>query len=316
MAQRSQYFDAVSGDITYNSADFARHFETITNNGYVKDANNELQVTETSPTSLAVEVNTGIAWVEGRYFEVYNEAEELELDDADPTDDRIDRIVVQLDLDNKIVDLKVLTGTPAASPTAPSLTRTSTIYELSLAQILVGAGVTTIGDTDITDERDDGTLCGVSSPPAGIGGGGLEGINYYLKLEGDLSLNSTSPRDIEWDDEIYDSDNIFTVPDTDITIPETGLWLLIPRIEIGIFPSPDSTVYAAIDYQVNSTTQETYEQYLDVDTAEIDNYYWARSLPMIKYLQDSDVISYQIRASTSFNAIAWFELLYISEVSL
>jgi len=47
----------------------------------------------------------------------------------------------------------VLTGTPAASPTPPNVTQSSTIWEISLAQVYVGAAVSTIAAGNITDER-------------------------------------------------------------------------------------------------------------------------------------------------------------------
>jgi hypothetical protein len=51
-------------------------------------------------------------------------------------------------------------GTPSANPTAPALQRSGNIYELSLAQIAVGADVSEITQADITDERPNTELCG------------------------------------------------------------------------------------------------------------------------------------------------------------
>jgi len=61
--------------------------------------------------------------------------------------------VVRLDRINNNVNLAVLTGTPAGAPVVPALTQTSTTWEISLAQVLVGTGVTTIAAGNVTNER-------------------------------------------------------------------------------------------------------------------------------------------------------------------
>ena len=74
---------------------------------------------------------------------------------SDPGDDRIDLVVLRLyddDADssgNSYADVEVVEGTPAASPTVPATPDSA----IPLAQIDVGAGVTAITDSDITDSR-------------------------------------------------------------------------------------------------------------------------------------------------------------------
>ena len=73
---------------------------------------------------------------------------------------RIDRVVVRWDAVERKISTMVLTGTAAASPTAPSLTRSDNIYELALADIAVAAGAVSLAAGDITDRRLDTALCG------------------------------------------------------------------------------------------------------------------------------------------------------------
>lgn len=160
------FFDSVSGDRSYNSDAWAQWSKGILSEGYVPDVGDELVVTESSPTAMSVQVGLGVAWVDGRYFEVYSAAEELTIPASDGSNPRIDRIVVRNDLNARETVLAVLEGTPATTPSAPALTRDSTTYEISLAQIAVGTGVTSITNSDITDERDDKTVCGVAGPHA------------------------------------------------------------------------------------------------------------------------------------------------------
>lgn len=103
-------------------------------------------------SGLQVKVKSGTAWIEGFY--VSSSAEEIvTLSTADATNPRIDRIILKLDRGANTITLTKLTGTPAGSPTAPSLTQNSTIWEISLAQVYVAATVTLIAAEDVTDER-------------------------------------------------------------------------------------------------------------------------------------------------------------------
>jgi hypothetical protein len=99
-------------------------------------------------------VESGEGWINGFWYQNTTDLVKT-LGAADPDDDRIDRIVLRLDtVTNLKISVEVLEGTPAGSPSAPSLTQTASTYEISLAQVLVEAGVTSVADAKITDERD------------------------------------------------------------------------------------------------------------------------------------------------------------------
>ena len=148
MSQRSMFFDAVNGDRSYDSAAFAALFKAIAlSDGVIYGHGNNLAVS--APGGMNVQVDLGAAWVSGRFFEVYGSPETLAIQAADPTNPRIDRVVVRLDLtqSGRAVSLAVKTGTPAASPTPPALQRDTSIWELSLAQVYVAAGLATLDST-------------------------------------------------------------------------------------------------------------------------------------------------------------------------
>ena len=155
MAQKSYFFDSVDHDRIYTAADFARVFGAIAGrDGVIYGYGDELKVT--SGSGMAVKVGTGAAFVQGRMLEVYDQAETLSIATADATNPRIDLVVVRVDLSSgeRRAYLAVKVGTPAATPAAPLLQQDSTIWELSLAQVRVGAGATGIVVEDITDERE------------------------------------------------------------------------------------------------------------------------------------------------------------------
>jgi hypothetical protein len=116
-------------------------------------------------------------------YTAYNDATEtLTVTTADPTNPRIDRVVMTIrdayysGAFNDVI-FQVLAGTPAGSPTAPATPANS----ISLATIAVGAGVTSILTANITDTRVDvttnlpvGDITSVTAG-AGLAGGGSSG---------------------------------------------------------------------------------------------------------------------------------------------
>ncbi len=104
-------------------------------------------------TGLQVKVKTGQVFIGG--FDALSPGViTLPLLAADGTYDRIDRVVARLDRDDpSTIQLDVLTGTPALNPAVPTLTKTSTITEISLSQIRVPARASTILANNVTDNR-------------------------------------------------------------------------------------------------------------------------------------------------------------------
>jgi len=175
MAEQYRFFGSTAGDTRqYNQIEFAEVFSRIFKNGYFPEVGNELQVTSTDPAGMTVEVKSGQAWINGYWYK--NDSNKvLTINAADATLNRIDRVVLRLDVVmNRVIEALIIQGTPASNPAAPALTRTSQIYEISLAQIYVAAGVTSISQSAITDERDDINVCGKAVP-------------YYVPTNDDIS---------------------------------------------------------------------------------------------------------------------------------
>lgn len=115
---------------------------------------------------LVLNVATGGGWVDGFYAGV-TATKTVTLSTAHATLPRIDVVVLRLDPVANTVTLEVLTGTANVSPAAPSLTQLEAgNYELALAEVYVGATVTSITAANITDRRM------FSTPAAGGGSGG------------------------------------------------------------------------------------------------------------------------------------------------
>jgi hypothetical protein len=146
MTQASFPFEGIDTTETQFSK-WARHFNNGVNDEPTGDA---LEVS--AGTGLAVEVEAGEAMVRGHYY-TSDAVESLALATADPTDDRIDVIVLRLDPTANSIVLAVKTGTPAGAPVAPTLVQSDDgIFEQPLANVLVPA---TAGvPSTITDRRE------------------------------------------------------------------------------------------------------------------------------------------------------------------
>lgn len=162
MAEYSRFFDHIEGDRTYNAADWAEYFRQILTTGVLEVGDN-LKV-YVNGTDRIARVKPGKAWIEG-YFYKLTEEMELPLEEAHGTYDRIDRIVLRLDTSTEVrgIHLEVLSGEPTLEPVAPTITRAGNIYEISLAQILVIHNTTSVPVANVTDERTDNTVCGVTN---------------------------------------------------------------------------------------------------------------------------------------------------------
>lgn len=153
MAQKYGFFNSVNNDRVYDASDVAGFLSKFFTNGIF---NNSLAVS--SNDNMTVSVATGNANINGYGYE-NTETLTLDIDEADSELDRIDSIIVRLDLTNRQITTMVLTGLTATTPTQPTITRSGNIYDLRLANISIPAGTTRITTDMITDTR-FGSDCG------------------------------------------------------------------------------------------------------------------------------------------------------------
>lgn len=159
MAIKSGFHNSINGDRKYNAEDMNRPYKDLVSNGVFPNPSTQLQVLASSGMTVSVSTGGGLfgnGWA-------YNDAPVLlTLDPAEATLNRIDAIVVKRDESELVRDtiLYVKKGTPASTPTAPSMTRDGYVDEYCLAQIYVGAKVTQITQAEITDTRPDTNVCG------------------------------------------------------------------------------------------------------------------------------------------------------------
>lgn len=107
--------------------------------------------------NMNVTVAAGMAVLKDGITYLFESSQSVTMDTADGTNPRIDRIVLRLVREGQAqegkVTLEKVTGSPAASPTAPAITQSSSTWDLSLCQVRVNAGVSSIAADKVTDER-------------------------------------------------------------------------------------------------------------------------------------------------------------------
>lgn len=140
----------------YTTFDVMQRDADWINPGVLTDT--DLQVLAQSPAAMSVTVNGsaqdsngGNAWLPGGYRLNNDAVLALTVAAADASNPRIDLVVAGVDATQSPYnpEVKVITGTAAASPSVPA---TPTGY-LALAQIAVAAGATSISQSNITDMR-------------------------------------------------------------------------------------------------------------------------------------------------------------------
>ena len=163
MSEQSNFFNSINRDRPYDAEYFAEYFAKFFTNGIF---NNGLQVIVNE--GMSVNLAEGIANINGyRYKNDSNKT--LNITNADGILDRIDNIVIRLDLPNRKITAEVVQGEFSENAVAPNLVRDNSIYDLRVAKINIPAGTTEITQDLIEDTRlislDCGNvICAVQTP--------------------------------------------------------------------------------------------------------------------------------------------------------
>lgn len=169
MALRYGYFDSeITGqdaegmpifDRAETSDLFRLLFAKLVSNGVLASPADCFQVLADS--GMNVRVSPGFGMIQGAF--AYDEDPAvLTLNTAPTSYSRVDRIVLRANYAERLCEIIVKTGAPAATPTAPELEQPTSgdYFELGLANITVGQNVTEITQANITDTRADSSACG------------------------------------------------------------------------------------------------------------------------------------------------------------
>ena len=150
------FFNSNNHDRTYNAESFEEWLRPFFISGVFAG---DLQVKAQTDPDMTVVVTSGHANVHGKPA-YWPDSNTLQIATASGVYNRIDTIVLRRDNTNRTISIEVVTGTASANPQPTAPTRNNDIYELVLAQIMVGVGVTKITAANITDTRTNTSICG------------------------------------------------------------------------------------------------------------------------------------------------------------
>lgn len=154
MAEHSGFFN---GDQEYGQEEFNRYFDNIYESGVSVNSDNTMTLNVTT-SGMNILVGAGFAIIKGFYL--YNDSTKTIRETVDLNYNRIDRVVLRLNLSSSKVSIELKKGTPSSNPVAPVLQRDGIVHELSLAQILVDKDNT----LKVIDERYVAGVCGAIRP--------------------------------------------------------------------------------------------------------------------------------------------------------
>lgn len=149
-------------DRAITSAPLRKLIAKLLTDGVLPNPSTNLQVEAGS--GMNVVVNPGFAICAGG-LKLEENQRTLAIQAADSNYDRIDTVVLRWN-DNdseRICDLYIVEGIPAASPLRPKLTRTESIWELGLADLFINKNSSAISNQRITDTRYETARCGIIS---------------------------------------------------------------------------------------------------------------------------------------------------------
>lgn len=145
-------------DRAFDANDFSKYFGTLIKNGIFPNPSSNFQI-QGDQNNMSVKAEAGLAWIEGHL--AYDDSVFiLNIDPADSTLDRIDRVVLRLDTLERCIKWVVKKGELSGRPVAQTLQRDADAYEIALADITINHGATKVTQTMITDLRMNTELCG------------------------------------------------------------------------------------------------------------------------------------------------------------
>ena len=150
MALTYGFYNSQNGDRMYDATDISSIFDGIIKDGVFMSIGDAFIVS--AATGMQVTVGSGRAWFNHTW--TYNSVASLyTIEPAEIVLNRIDTVVLEINASEEVRanSIKVIKGTPASNPVAPTLINTELVHQYPLADIYVGANVTEIIPANITN---------------------------------------------------------------------------------------------------------------------------------------------------------------------
>lgn len=152
------FYNARNHDRRYNAIQISSIFDGIIRDGIYMSIGDHMIVKPNS--GLMVTVGSGRAWF-NHTWTLNDSLLPIEVPLSEVILNRIDAVILEVNAEEAVRanSIKVVKGTPATNPSRPTMVNTSAVHQYPLAYIYVGAGVTEIRQSNITN------MIGTSSTP-------------------------------------------------------------------------------------------------------------------------------------------------------
>lgn len=163
MAVTFGFYNSVNHDRQYSAEQMGSLFDGIIKDGIYQAYGKAFAVSAES--GLSVTVGIGRAWFDHTWT-LNDSPLNLPLVQADLLLSRIDTVVIEVNrsTENRKNSIKVVQGTKASSPVAPTLSTSGDIKQYPLANISVAPAQTTVTSSDITNRRGTSATPWVTGP--------------------------------------------------------------------------------------------------------------------------------------------------------
>lgn len=172
MAISYGFYNSNNHDRLYSAEQFGSIFDGLIHDGVYAKYGKAFAVVPKS--GMSVYVQSGRAWFNHTW--TLNDADNstyITLDDADIQYARYDAIVLRVNKTNRANSITKKTGTPAATPTKPTMTKNATMMEYPLAYIKVPRNANAIGSANIESAVGSSEcpwVVGIISEPQSVSG--------------------------------------------------------------------------------------------------------------------------------------------------
>jgi len=146
------FHNALSGDREYDAMQISQMFDGVLADGVFATFGDAFIASAADPAAMQVKIGTGRAWFNHTWS--YNSTIlAVTVPPAEIVLNRIDTIVLEVNnnIDSRTNSIKVISGTPAETPVAPTLVRSELINQYPICDIYVGADVSAITADKITN---------------------------------------------------------------------------------------------------------------------------------------------------------------------
>lgn len=290
MALTYGFYNSLNGDRKYNAEQFGSIFDGVINDGVYMKIGGQMMV-KTANSGFQVNIQTGRAWFLHTWT-LIDTVYALTLPNPEPLLNKYVAVVLDVNKDQayRRNAISYVAGTPAQSPSYPSLISNNTRKQVPLAYVLIRAGSSVISQSDIRN------MVGTSSCP------------YVTGVVQDMNIDDLIA---QWQSQWNDQINAKNTQWNNMITADTNQWNAMITADTNEFNAMMTSDRSTFETFMNTSTsafdafmsrsETSFEDFLTAEDAEFDesmlemkedfNSFWTDfKAGMVEYLQEQEDI--------------------------